>query len=263
MAELYQNRHEYHADASRVSASMLKVFRRSRALYHAKYVAKSIPPEASTPRLELGTAAHVAVLEPDRWSELVAVAPDVDRRTRDGKDEYAAFLAEVNGRCVVSADQAAIAQSVGKAVRGARLTRFLVTGSDRRFEHPVVWQDQSTGVPCKALPDLWLPGAGAVVDLKTVSSSTPWDFAKSVASYGYAMQARHYLAATGAARFVWITASIEAPFEVAVFELDEPGMEQAERRYRETLSELGACVATNDWALEPTEVLKISLPAWA
>jgi len=42
-------------------------------------------PHAPTPAQALGTAAHMAILEPDHYEAHAHVAPNVDRRTKAGK----------------------------------------------------------------------------------------------------------------------------------------------------------------------------------
>ena len=50
--------------------------------HYREYVAH--PPEP-TPAMQLGTAFHTALLEPDRFGQSFVVAPKFDRRTKDGK----------------------------------------------------------------------------------------------------------------------------------------------------------------------------------
>ena len=43
----------------------------------------------ATPAMALGTAIHALVLEPDTWRNELVIAPDINRRTKAGKAEFA------------------------------------------------------------------------------------------------------------------------------------------------------------------------------
>ena len=90
MNETKQSAAEYHADYSRVSNSMLSVFRQSRRRYFQRFVEQSMPAPEPTAAMQLGSLVHTLLLEPDDAAKLV-VAPKVDRRTKAGKEEWQAF----------------------------------------------------------------------------------------------------------------------------------------------------------------------------
>src|SRR5260370_28558106 len=90
----------YHADRSAVSHSGLEVLHRSPAEYAAKYVTGTLPFPEPTREIVLGSVVHALLLQQDRFAILHALAPDVDRRYKEGKKEYDAFKEGVNGRVV-------------------------------------------------------------------------------------------------------------------------------------------------------------------
>ena len=61
-------------------------------------------PEEPTASLLFGIAVHMALLEPGKFLEQYIVAPNVDRRTKAGKEEYAAFLESSDGMSIISQD---------------------------------------------------------------------------------------------------------------------------------------------------------------
>ena len=264
MTELhaYPDDEAYFADATRVSASMLKVYRRSTALYHAKYVGGTLPPETTTRALEFGSAAHAAILEPDRLGEMVAVAPYCDRRTKAGREEFAAFEREHAGKAIITGPEHDQLQRMVASVRRCSLARVLLDAADRLIECPIIWNDVETGLGCKAKPDLWLPQIGAVVDLKTATGVTAWEFARSITQFGYWLSEAHYRAGTQADRYVFLVVDKNPPFEVAVYELDRPSVERASIRWRETVNQLATTLESGDWQLQPREVTRLSLPEW-
>ena len=260
-AAAYTSDDEYHADHARVSATMLRTFVKSVPEYVARFVDHTMP-GTSTARMDLGTAVHAAVLQPDCYHELVAVAPELDRRTKAGKDAYAAFEQAAVGKLVIDAAAGATTHAMAEAVRRVPLCRFLLNATGI-VERPIWWTDAATGVDCRAKPDLLLTNADTVVELKTVSDPNPFAFARTVWSLGYHLQAVHYMAGTGATRLVCITVSTAPPHEVALFELDEQSLEAARGQYGLVLAEIGGCRLADEWPTVPTAVAKISLPSWA
>ena len=59
-------------------------------------------PEPPTPSLVFGAAVHKLLLEPDTFGDEFAVAPDCDRRTKDGREAYNAFLTANEGKHLMS-----------------------------------------------------------------------------------------------------------------------------------------------------------------
>ena len=262
MAEqTYNTDAEYHADHDRLSASMIRTFVRSVPEYHAKFVERTMP-TASTARMDLGTAAHAAILQPERFGDAIAVAPDCDRRTKAGKDRFAEFEAASVGKLVVTADAGAAALAMAASVRRVPLAKFLLEATGV-VEQPVVWADAASGLGCRCKPDLLLTNAATLVEIKTVSDPSTFAFSRSIHSLGYHLQAVHYMSGTGSTRFVWVTVHVNPPHEVSLFELDEQSLEAAWAQYRSVISEIAAYRQDGGWPIVPQAICKVSLPAWA
>ena len=61
-------------------------------------------PKEDTPALLFGRALHKMILEPEDFESEFAVCPTVNRRTKAGQEQYAAFMAENEGKDIVSQD---------------------------------------------------------------------------------------------------------------------------------------------------------------
>ena len=83
-----------------VSSTDLKRIAKSPA--HFRYWKDN--PQEDTPALLFGRAVHKYALEKDDFFSEFAVAPNVDRRTKAGKEEFALFEAECVGKDVITAD---------------------------------------------------------------------------------------------------------------------------------------------------------------
>ena len=92
-------------------------------------------------------------------------------------------------------------------------------------EQIAIWEDEETGLPCKAKLDIKRPSASGkfmmVHDLKTTSCKTEADFLKKCAEYGYERQAAFYLNSDPRAQIFEITAIQKMePFNVFRFAFD-------------------------------------------
>lgn len=86
-------------------------------------------------------------------------------------------------------------------------------------EQVQIWVDDQTGLPCKALKDIWVAEEELIVDLKTTSARTYGEFLKTCEQYTYDRQAAFYLDGNPfAKRFVILGVQKRAPFEIFYFE---------------------------------------------
>jgi len=115
---------------------------------------------------------------------------------------------------------------------------------------PVLWTDEVTGVPCRALPDYLT--SPVCYDLKTTNDASPEAFRYSCIKYGYDIQDAMYLdglAAIGhtARDFVFVVQEIEAPYTVAMYRLSEESREEARMKYRDALKLYAKCQERDEW----------------
>jgi hypothetical protein len=257
----------YHAHHA-ISKSHLDLIARSPLHYWSRYLDPNrITPEP-TPAMRLGTALHTHVLELSRWDADIAVTPaGLDRRTKAGKEAWAAFEAEAAGRTVISADDAEQVQAMARAIYGHPAAAMLL-GLPGKAETTHMWTDAVTGLECKCRPD-WLTDDGAiVVDLKTTEDASPAGFRKSIAQWRYGVQAAWYChsleMATGIrpAQFIFIAVEKKPPYAVAVYAADEQMIEHGMETAMRDLGKLAACRLTDSWPGYSDQIEMISLPAW-
>lgn len=246
------------------SFSTLRKF--DRTPMHAQW-AITHPPEP-TEAMEFGTAVHLAVLEPDRFAEECVVAPKVDRRYKEGKAEWAAFLALADGKVVLSADDYAACEAMRDAVWAHPIAAELLAGAGHS-EVGAVWTDAETGQDCKALIDRIGTHAGWtwLVDLKTCRDAAPIPFRRDVETQRYHAQAAMTMdgcevLAPRNRRFCWIAVEKDAPHCVAVYEAPLLMLEAGKVRYRRWLRSYVECRANNIWPGYPAEVIPLELSRW-
>ena len=142
----------------------------------AHYLYKVTHPEEPTPALLFGVAAHMAVLEPERFQAEYIVAPKIDRRTKEGKEAWTALMK--SGKALLSKDDSDKIEAM-RAELHRSADKYLIG----EHEVPVEWTDPTTGERCKCRPDCI--GDGVIVDYKTTDSCADYTFERAARNYGY------------------------------------------------------------------------------
>ena len=243
---------QYHATDA-VSASLLKQISKSPA--HARsYLQQQQEP---TSAMLFGTAFHTCVLESERFDSEYAVF-EGDKRTKDGKAMYERMVSE--GKTIITATDYATITAMADAIGDHQAASKLVRG-DGQTEVSMFWDDEETGLPCKCRPDIFT--GRIIVDLKTTEDASPEGFARSIQTYGYGIQAAHYLAGSGADAFIFVAVEKKAPYAVAVYELDPLSLEICETKRRGLLEYWANCREADMYPAYSDERQLISLPVWA
>ena len=214
-----------------------------------------------------GTAIHTAILEPERFAAEYRVAPAVDRRTKDGKATWEAFVAdcEENGFTSISVDDLTICNNVSEVVRSCYTAQQLF--KEGVAESSMFWQDDKTGVLCKCRPD-WMAADNIIVDVKSTTDASPEGFMRSAFNYRYWVQAAWYMdgieRATGnrPEAFVFVAFEKEPPYACGFYFATDEMIEAGQIEYRQLLDKYSNCLTTGNWhgyspALEP-----LAMPAW-
>jgi hypothetical protein len=258
---------DYHAHPA-VSKSHLDLIARSPLHYWARYVDPARVAPEPTPQMRLGTALHTHVLELSRWDQEIAVAPgDINRRTKEGKEQWAAFEASAAGKTVITADDAETVMAMGRSIMRHPGAAMLL-GLAGKAETTHMWTDATYGIECKCRPD-WLTDDGSImVDLKTTRDASPRGFMRSIADYRYHVQAAWYLngveQATGKRpdQFIFICVESTAPYAVAVYAADEVMTDRGYEQAMKDLGKLAVCRAADSWPSYSDQIETISLPSW-
>jgi hypothetical protein len=252
---------DYHSHAA-ISKSGLDLIHRSPAHY---IECKLHPPEPS-PSMIIGQAAHDSILQPELFHDNFAITPDLDRRTKAGKEAFELFCLQSHGKTVLTREQAEIVSSVTQSVYAHPSASKLL--SDGHPELSYFWTDEKTGVPCRARPD-FLREHHIIVDVKTTQDASLTAFMKSVANYRYHVQAAFYLdgvtAVTGEHydTFVMIAVETKAPYAVACYVLDSEAIAHGRREYAKDLAVYAECLKTSNFPAYGDDLKEITLPGWA
>lgn len=203
---------------------------------------------------DIGSAAHIAILEPHDLESRIMRGPD-DRRGNKWKE--AQDFATYSNKLLLTAgdhDMALLIRDLADTVPELAMMREL----DDEGRGPVVetscyHTDPETGLTVKCRPDLYSPKHKLIVDIKNMASASKDAWEKATGSYGYHMQEAVY-------SDVWASASgyeVEGfwfavfeksePPQVKLYELDPDAVAEGHARYRRALARTAECVKANEW----------------
>lgn len=227
-------------------------------------------PETPTPALIFGAMVHKLLLEPETFEEEYAVCPTVDKRTKDGRAAYAAFLETLEGRQEISlADYQRATEMVEKALTTPFVERLLQGHHEVAYR----WTDEATGELCKIRIDCVteVVGAPLIVDYKSSGDASLEGFTRHALRFGYDFQAGMYsegieIVTGKVPRFLFIVQEKDAPFAVNVVEADSAFILRGKDKFHELLGIYHECKETDNWygylGAEPV-IHSLLLPAWA
>ncbi|MFJ7174829.1 PD-(D/E)XK nuclease-like domain-containing protein, partial [Citrobacter freundii] len=128
-----------------------------------------VDPE-KTKTLDMGTAFHCRVLEPEEFDKRFIVAPEFNRRTNAGKEEERAFLEKCasTGKTIITAEEGRKIELMYQSVMALPLGQWLVESAGY-CESSIYWEDSETGILCRCRPDKIIPEYHWIMDVKTTA----------------------------------------------------------------------------------------------
>lgn len=226
-------------------------------------------PEPSTPALIFGQLFHAMILQPETVDEQFAVAPNVDRRTKAGKEAFAEFEQASQSKTVVTADMFNQASEMCEALKQNEFVEKLLNGEK---EIPFFWTDDLTAEPCKCRVDCLteLGDSLVIVDLKTTENAETEAFMRSAVKYGYDFQAAMYGKGvevnTGKKPiFVFIAIEKKPPYAVNILQADDLIVRRGYDLFREYIGIYHDCKTTGNWygyLGKMNQINNLALPAY-
>jgi hypothetical protein len=130
------------------------------------------------------------------------------------------------------------------------------------------WDDDDTGIKCKARADYYVEARAACFDLKTTEDARPDSFARSVAKYRYHVQHAFYASGFAAIgkplrHFVFVAIEKKPPYAIGLYVLDADAIERGDRDARANLTTLADCIERGEFPAYSPSIETLSLPRWA
>jgi exodeoxyribonuclease VIII len=262
MPNIIQTRQEYDALADHLNYSGSKALLQS-PLHYRAYLEQ---PREETKALRVGSAVHAFTLTPELAAASYAVAPDVDRRTKDGKDAWSAFTAQNEGKTILTADEWELINRVSQSMSAViRKTGAHITATELMLSVDYM------GIKLKSAIDLVLEDETGVwlYDLKTCEDSSPKGFLAAVRAYRYNLQNVFYRTVyekafnTKIAGFRFIATEKTPPTCSATYQIGPELLSYGYEDFIKAVELYKACTALNEWPGYPDEVQVIDINAQA
>ena len=199
--------------------------------------------------LRVGTAVHKLALEGlDAYNATHAIAPEVDKRTKEGK-------------AILTAEEGALVDAVANsAARCMKDNGIVLSKTEVMFTAFI----GDTLVKC-AIDGI--SDDGYIYDLKTCEDASAHGFLQAVRKYKYALQAYFYRHAVESAYkcrvlgFRFIAVEKEPPYAHAVYELGPELMTGAAFDFEKALALYKDCTASGHWPAYPQQITTIDIAA--
>lgn len=247
---------DYHA-APGISKSGLDLIARSPA--HYRYA----PPHKASRNMEIGTAIHTALLEPERFAQEYMLLRDVtDRRVSAYKEAVKVYGSE---RTLTGPEADKVAGMQEAVYANPHARKLLESSGWRELSGAAL--DPETGAICRHRFDL-LTADGIAVDIKKTQDARADAFQRAVYNYRYHVQAAFY-----ADQYEWITGERlrgflflaveeEMPHGVGIYWLDDGSLAIAREEYRRNLNRYAECRESGEWPAYDAEPSILTLPDW-
>ena len=228
---------------------------------------RELNPQPPTADMIFGSRAHMLLLEPELFEashiyETEDVAA-VDGRTKIGKEIKAKFLAEANGKEVVSLTDRDRLCGMRHMFHTHPLTEGLL--DDAICEHVAIWQN---GVKRKAKIDI-ASSDGVLYDYKTTKDDLDYWAKNTVFSRRYHGQLAYYhqgLSAVSGVEIKEVKVIVQnttAPYDLCVYNVSRETLEEGRSLVRFCLQRYFESVAMSYWAPYSLEAKEIgACPVW-
>jgi hypothetical protein len=201
-----------------------------------------------------GRAFHCLVLEGRESYEKQFTAWTGGNRTfKAAKEQWAGFQVEAaeKGLTIIDAKDAELIETAAVAVQLHPFARRLTAIPCR--EQSAIWQDEETGIWCRARPDISAYEQGVGIDLKFLSDVSEHGVSRAIQSYGIDVQAAMTLEGMYATTkkkydaFILIAVCPDPPHHVEVFQLDDEWIQRGHAEFHRLLRVERQCREAKFW----------------
>ena len=232
------------------------------SLYRWRFAPKEFN---ATAAMSWGSMVDCFLLTPEEVDRTIVFSPYADYRTNAAKE----FKREVeaSGRVIMKADEVETVKTAVDKIKSDRIAGPIIEASKSQ----AVLLNEIMGVQFKGLVDIAPDSGDCLYDLKTTSDFSIRGFSKSIAVFGYHVQAALYLKLWNLCnpddkrdrfRIIWQDSS--SPYEVAVTELPTADIEAGGTWAAHQLDRLIEATNRNKWPnILDDKIAVIGRPSWA
>ena len=215
--------------------------------------------------MKQGSLVDCLITEPYNFDRKYVVAPEVNRRTKAGKEAWDACAeqARANAATVISSEWLHTANVIATKLRNDPVASVYLQGQGQQ---PHFWHDTEHQLDCRYLPDIEDPDRGLLVDLKKARSANPRLFTAQAYSLGYDIQVAHY--AEGyrdrygeyPKQIALLAYEWQWPHNWSVNVISDELLEEGRRRREEAMCMIKECRGVNEWPSWGVHVM--DAPRW-
>jgi len=213
---------------------------------------KSEHPESN---LRIGLATHALALEPETFDSKFAVEAIGDRRTKQGKLDWAEFLERSTGKICMSPEEFTVARNCADSVKMNPWFIKCMADPLKKIEMPLyIKNNKEFRHGLKGRTDLISLEHGVIVDIKTTSKPlTHYHIRKAIIEYNYALQELTYTILANqngliVQDMIFIFVETKEPFSCVSVGIDnEKISRQAMDDFARANESFNDCMDTNFW----------------
>lgn len=249
-------------DGPSISSSGLRtIFNQSPAHFYAKWSGNPDRVEEEPTRaLVFGQAIHHLILGQRFFHKLFAIQPEewpdengVLTKWNGNRTVCRMWKAERHkeGRAIITVKEAEQMRGMATRLANHRLVqRGILNG---HVERSMFWKDKETGIWLKSRPDNIPTDSGDFVDIKSTESTQWLDLTRTIAKYGYNMQAAlvregsQHLMKLDQITFTLIFIEKKAPHAHRIVTVKDNDLDLGHRQNHAALVTFAQCLRDNHW----------------
>jgi len=225
-----------------------------------------------------GQAVECLLLEKDRFDKKFLIVPEINRRTNDGKEQFAQLLQQAikEGKTMITAADKRDAQDAADvALKNPELVE-LIAGK-RFMQKKLEWRERATNLPINGFIDFDtnIDTGLTCVEMKTARSAELSTFSRDAVKFGYPIQIGTYAIGYMKTRFefpnfVWAVIETTPPYGCNIISIPKKEVEIFKGQVLGLLSAFRICLDQNKfdedyrfWNFEMRKYQTFFLPKWA
>lgn len=226
---------EYHSKTEYLSSSQLKVAYHDIEKFKMYYIDKQVEYKSSQ-ALNLGTAVHCALLEPDEFEKRFYLldTSELNLRTKKDRELVEQLKVENSKKMALSAKDYEVIDGIKKSVDTYDTAKTLLMAGDAELS---IFNEDWI-LPQKIRPDRINMKHKMIIDLKTTARGvTPDLFFRNAFALDYDLSAYNYIDVANrefnedSYSFIWVVVSTEKPYSVAVYEAGHLTLGKGREKY--------------------------------
>lgn len=222
-----------------LSFSSLKEFAKS-PRHYIDYINK--PKTPPTDAMKLGSAVHCMILTPELFNDEFAVAPEINKRTNAGKEEWAVFVSQNENKTVITNEDYEHARRLSDGVLSNQYAQNLLKNC-YAFEEE--WSAEINDLPFRGFYDA--VGENFIVEIKTINDGNPSSVMSDFYKRKYHMQAALYNTASLGKWIYYIVVETSTPYVNYVASADASYIKKGVDDFGYYSRKFMNCMYANKW----------------